>query len=43
MASEEPHQAKQFHTRFIEREGAKLLAEREEGRREREIRGRLYI
>ena len=35
-ASEGPHQAKQFHMRFIEREKGKVAAEREGGKKEGE-------
>ena len=35
-ASERPHQVKQFHMRFIEREKGKVASEREWGKRERE-------
>ena len=46
VAPERPHQAKQFHVRFIEREEGKVAAEREGGKREkqRDQRGRsLYM
>ena len=36
MASEEPHQAKQFHVRFIGREKGKVVAERKGSKTERE-------
>jgi hypothetical protein len=40
VASEGPHQAKQFHVRFIGREGGKVAMEREGGKkRKREIGG----
>ena len=39
-ASERPHQVKQCHVRFIEREKGKVVAEREVGREsERDQRG----
>ena len=43
VAPERPHQAKQFHVRFIGREGGKVVAEREEGKRERDQEAFLYI
>lgn len=42
-ASEGPHQAKQFHVRFIGRERGKVAMEREGGRRERERSGELFF
>jgi hypothetical protein len=39
VAPERPHQTKQFHLRFIEREKGKVAAEREGGKKEGDQRG----